>query len=100
VFAEDLSPFFSTDGFAIAATLGAAAVTGVFEAGFQDAPLDGFGPASSSPTFTLPSANVPANPLGLALVVASGFAAGTYRVANARHDGTGVCTLDLLTQRP
>jgi hypothetical protein len=32
----------------------------------------------------------------LLLQVLQGPGAGQYRVGNARHDGTGVCTLDLL----
>lgn len=99
MFTEDLSTFFSTGEFAIGATLDGTAVQGIFDAGFDDAPLAGFGTAGTSPTFILPSASVPAAPEGKAFVVSTGLAVGNYRVANARHDGTGVCTLDLLSDR-
>ena len=97
MFTESLAPFFSTAEFASNATLGAVPVQGILEPGYASASLDGFGMAAgTSPTFTLPSTSVPANPEGLALVVTDGPGAATYRVGNARHDGTGVCTLDLL----
>jgi len=99
VFTEDLTPFFSVAEFATPGVLNGAAVAGIFEAGFEDATLAGFGPAGTSPTYTLPSASVPAAPEGKELVISTGQAAGTYRVANARHDATGVCALDLLLQR-
>jgi len=97
MFTEDLSPFFNANELADTATLDGATVTGVMEPGYQGASLDGFGvTAGTSPAFTLPSASVPVKPEGKSLVVTSGPAAGTYRIANARHDGTGVCILDLL----
>jgi hypothetical protein len=97
MFTENLSPFFATSEFASNATLGAVAVKGILEPGYASATLDGFGVAAgSSPTFTLPSVSVPVNPEGMTLVVTDGPGAATYRVGNARHDGTGVCTLDLL----
>jgi len=97
MFTEDLTPFFNSDELADKAALNGAEVIGVMEPGYQSASLDGFGVAAgSSPTFTLASASVPAQPEGKTLVVSTGPAAGTYRIANARHDGTGVCTLDLL----
>ena len=97
---EDFTVFFNTEELAQAATLDGVAVSGVMESGFDSGALSGFGDgAGSSPTFTLPSSSVPANPEGRLLVVASGPGAGTYRVGNQFHDGTGVCTLSLLTQR-
>jgi hypothetical protein len=99
VFTEDLTPFFNVAEFATPGVLNGAAVSGIFEAGFEDASLAGFGPAGTSPTYTLPSASVPAAPEGKVLVISTGQAAGSYRVANARHDATGVCALDLLLQR-
>lgn len=97
MFPEDLTPFFNSDELADKAMLNGVEVVGVMEPGYQSASLDGFGVAAgSSPTFTLASASVPAQPEGKNLVVSTGPAAGTYRIANARHDGTGVCILDLL----
>lgn len=97
MFPEDLTPFFNSDELADKAMLNGVEVVGVMEPGYQSASLDGFGVAAgSSPTFTLASASVPAQPEGKNLVVSTGPAAGTYRIANARHNGTGVCILDLL----
>lgn len=97
MFPEDLTPFFNSDELADKAMLNGVEVVGVMEPGYQSASLDGFGVAAgSSPTFTLASASIPAQPEGKNLVVSTGPAAGTYRIANARHDGTGVCILDLL----
>lgn len=100
MFAEDLSVFFNSAELGQAATLDGVPVVGVLESGFEDSALAGFGPgAGTSPTFTLASSAVPANPEGRLLVIASGPGAGTYRVGNQRHDATGVCVLDLLLQR-
>ena len=95
MFAEDLSVFFRD--FGAQATLGAATVRGVLGSGFDDAALDGYGMgAGTSPTFVLPSAVVPAKPEGMLLAVTTGPGAGTYRVGNAEHDGTGIRTLKLI----
>jgi len=97
MFTEDLTTFFNTAELADAALLDGVPVVGVIEAGFQAASLDGFGHiAGTSPSFTLPSNDVPPNPEGKPLVVTAGPSAGTYRIANQRHDGTGVCTLELI----
>ncbi len=97
MFTESLAPFFNSAEFASNATLNAVAVQGILEPGYANATLDGFGVAAgSSPTFTLPSASVPAKPEGMTLVVTDGPGAATYRVGNAEHDGTGICTLKLI----
>jgi hypothetical protein len=49
------------------------------------------GIASTQPTLTLPTASVPANPVGVTAVVAS----VTYTVAEHQPDGTGVSMLYL-----
>lgn len=96
-FAQDLTPFFNASEFADSATLGAVAVLGIMDAGFEDATLAGYGVAGSSPRFTLPASSVPAHPEGMTLVVSTGAAAGTYKVGNALPDGTGLVSLHLLT---
>jgi hypothetical protein len=88
---EDLSVFFSTAEFATAATLGGVAVTGIFDNGYSAGNVGGMGIASTQPTLTLPTASVPANPVGLAAVVAS----VTYTIAEHQPDGTGVSMLYL-----
>ena len=37
-----------------------------------------------------------AEPEGMLRAVTTGPGAGTYRVGNAEHDGTGICTLKLI----
>ena len=54
----------------------------------------------SSPTFTLPTADVDTDPRGQSLVIAAGVhpglpAGGTFEVLNFIPDGTGVTTLIL-----
>lgn len=88
---EDLSAFFSTAEFATAATLNGVAVTGIFDNGYSAGNVGGMGMASTQPTLTLPTASVPANPVGLAAVVAS----VTYTIAEHQPDGTGVSMLYL-----
>jgi len=97
MFAEDASVFFNADELAEAATLNGVAVAGVLLPGYDDATLDGFGRvAGTSPTFTLASSAVPSKPEGLLLQITSGPGAATYRIGNAKHDGSGICTLELL----
>ncbi len=96
-FDEDLSVFFDAEENATTATLNGISVTGITEPGYQNASIGGYGNAGGpSPTFTLRSTDVPNTPEGKLLVISSGFMAGSYRVANALHDGSGVCTLELL----
>lgn len=101
MFTEDVTVFFdSTDGHATDATLNGAAVAGVVDADFTGGPSLAYGhsqhEAGTTPRFVLASASVPASPLGKLLVIAAGPCAGTWRVADATHDGTGTCAL-LLT---
>ena len=97
MFTEDISQFFNVAEFASAATLNGVAVSGILDAGFEDPTLAGFGVVGSSPKFALPAANVPAHCEGMALVIASGLGAGTYKVAQCYPDGTGLAVLHLLT---
>ena len=76
------------------ATLGGVEVRGVLDLGNS---LDNLGyEAGTPPTFALASSAVPAKPEGLMLQITAGNDLGTYRVGAARHDGTGMCVLDLL----
>lgn len=96
MFTEDLSAFFSDAELAQVATLDGQSVMGMLEAGFEDATLAGYGIAGSSPRFTLPASQVPANAHGLLLTIAAGPGAGSYRVAQAMPDATGLVTLNLI----
>ena len=89
-FVEDLSVFFSADTpGSVQATLAGVPVTGIFDSAYALASVGPHGMASTQPTLTLPTAQVPANPVGLAAVVN-----GTgYLVAGHEPDGTGVSIL-------
>ena len=88
-FTEDLSQFFNVAEFATAATLDGAAVTGIFDALYIQGLVGAAGIASTGPAYMLPTASVPANPVGKALVVNG----TTYSVAEHQPDGTGVSLL-------
>ena len=98
MFTEDITAFFNAQEFATAATLDGVAVTGILDSGFEDPTLAGFGVVGSSPKFMLAAASVPAHAEGKALVIASGLGAGTYKVAQAYPDGTGITVLHLIAK--
>lgn len=90
MFSENLGPFFSLNEFAVNGTLAGADVRGIFDQAYVAAGA-GMGMSSTVPTFTLPTASVPASPVGKLLVVGS----VTYAVAEHEPDGTGVSLLVL-----
>lgn len=73
------------------ALLNGGAVTGIFDAAYEQGSAGAMGMASTMPMFTLPSDSVPANPVGQAFV----HAAVAYTVVHAEPDGTGVTRLML-----
>ena len=86
---ENLAPFFAD--FATTATVDGASVSVIFDNGYATGAVGPYGMASSAPTLTLPTASVPASPVGKAVVVT-----GTnYTVAEHQPDGSGVSTLIL-----
>lgn len=88
-FAEDLTAFFSTEEFAVSATVAGVAVRGIFDNAYELAHAGLAGMAGSVPSFTLATSAVPANPVGAALVVGG----ATYTVVDHQPDGTGVSLL-------
>ena len=88
---ENFTAFFQTADFAVNATLAGLSVAGVFDLAYQLGDLGGAGMASTAPVFTLPTASVPANPVGLTMVVNL----ITYSVAAHEPDGTGISLLML-----
>lgn len=86
-FVEDLAPYFAD--FGEAATLGGQAVRGIFDNAHEAAAVGALGMAATQPAFTMPTASVPATPVGAALVVRG----TTYTVVEHRPDGTGVSDL-------
>ncbi len=90
MFAEDLSAFFdATDGFAKAVTLAGQSVAAVFDNASALGGVGALGMATTMPTLTLPTASVPANPVGVTVVVDS----VSYLVAVHEPDGTGISRL-------
>lgn len=73
------------------ATLGGVAVTGIFDNGYAQSSAGGMGIASAMPMLTLPTASVPANPVGVTAVVSS----VSYTVVEHQPDGSGVSALYL-----
>lgn len=88
---EHLDAFFSTSEFASTVTLNSVAVQAIFDAPSALASVGPFGMASTQPTLTLPTASVPASPVGAAVVVG----AANYIVAAHEPDGTGISRLVL-----
>lgn len=89
MFVEDLTAFFAD--FGVPATLGGNAVVGIFDNGHSLGNVGAFGMASTQPALVLPTASVPTNPVGQAVVVAS----VGYVVAAHEPDGTGISRLVL-----
>lgn len=89
-FAEDLSMYDDTNGFAVTATYtpqvgGAVVIKGVFDKEYVE-PL---GVTSSGPAFTTRTANVP-NPKHGETLLVNGT---TYRIVTPQPDGLGVTVL-------
>ena len=94
MFAEDLAPFFSTDGFAVTASarnaLGQLVTFGAIFHGATEPHLAGI-VSDPSPRVMCRSADVAAAAWASGITV-DGTA---YTVANIAHDGTGITTLTL-----
>lgn len=90
-FAEDLSPFFSETEFADSATLGGLPVKVIFDRDY----LDAQGLATGQPIVQIQSSSVPANVVGLPLVISTGVGVGSYIVDAHEPDGTGLSILQL-----
>jgi hypothetical protein len=90
MFDEDFSVYLSTNEFASDATLNGVAVRGIFDNAYV-ATEPGMGMSSTQPLFALPTADVPANPVGKSLIVNG----ATYAIASHEPDGTGMSTLIL-----
>ena len=92
MFAEDTTAFFDTTcGFAQTATVGGASVAVIFDNASSLGAVGPYGMAGTQPSITLPTAQVPATPVGTTVVVGG----GTYLVAAHEPDGTGISRLIL-----
>lgn len=85
----DVTAFFSAAEFATAASLDGQAVLGIFDAPSAQGGVGAYGMAALQPVYTLASASVPADVVGLGLVVGS----TPYTVAAHEPDGTGISRL-------
>ncbi|MDO9277134.1 MAG: hypothetical protein Q7U05_01045 [Polaromonas sp.] len=90
-FTEDFSTFFNADEFAQKVTLGGVEVSALFDAAYALAGVGVYGMAGTQPMLTLATANVPADPIGLAVQVGS----SVYTVAAHEPNGTGISVLQL-----
>ena len=89
MFVEDLAPFFVE--FGSDATLNAVGVRAIFDNGYTLGSASGIGFASTQPRLILPTASVPANPVGMPVVVDG----ANFTVAGHEPDGTGSSVLQL-----
>ena len=92
MFTEDPTPFFDTStGFAQTATLAGVSVSGIFDNAYALGAVGPYGMAGTQPVLMLPTASVPADPVGNTCVVGS----TSYVVAAHEPDGTGISRLVL-----
>jgi hypothetical protein len=89
MFVENTAAFFAD--FGQTATVGGASVSAIFDSGYALGSVGPIGMASSQPMLTLATANVPANPVGTAVVVG----AVSYTIGALEPDGTGISRLML-----
>lgn len=94
-FAEDFSVFFDPSGFAGSAILAGVQVQGIYDAPYTVAVQSGPGIAGDLPQYTLPTASVPPDWEGAALVIVHGLGAGSYVVRAHTPDGLGLSVLAL-----
>ena len=87
MFVENHSIFMAD--FGVDATLAGQAVRGIFDNGFSLGDVGMAGMAGTQPVLTLPTASVPASPVGAAAVVNT----VSYVVAAHEPDGTGISRL-------
>jgi hypothetical protein len=89
MFVEDISAFLAPAEFAQIVQLGGVAVAAIFDNGYALGSVGTYGMATSQPSLTLSTADVPATPVGVSVVVG----AASYLVAAHEPDGTGVSRL-------
>jgi hypothetical protein len=92
MFVEDLAPYFSTDGFAVDATLAGVAVRGIYDAAYIGAlgnVVEGY-----APVFMLATTAAASTVHGDTLAIG----ANVFKVCGVEPDGTGVTTLRLERQ--
>lgn len=89
-FVEDYTAFFQTNEFASLATLDGQEVRGIFDNGYQAFEVSS-GAFATGPVFLMPTSELPANAVGLTLVLG----AESWKVVEIEPDGTGLTLLRL-----
>lgn len=91
MFTEDLTAFFPD--FGVTATVGGASVQVIFDNASQGTRVGLLGMAGQQPAITCKTADLAADPVGLAAVVGS----TTYTITQHEPDGTGIslCLLEI-----
>lgn len=89
MFTEDLSAFMNVAEFATTVTLAGVPVSAIFDSAYALGSVGEYGMASSQPMLTLATADVPAAPIGQAVVV-NGV---NYLVTAHEPDGLGISRL-------
>lgn len=91
MFNESFDVFFEASEFAVSATVDGQAMSVIFDAAYALGDAGPYGMSSVAPMVTLPTAQVPADPIGKPVVVNG----KSYLVTVHQPDGTGVSTLTL-----
>lgn len=91
MFNESFDVFFEASEFAVSATVDGIAMSVIFDAAYALGDVGNFGMSSAAPVVTLPTAKVPADPIGKPVVVNG----KSYLVTVHQPDGTGISTLTL-----
>ena len=91
MFDESFDVFFEESEFAVTATVDGQSMSVIFDAAYAMGDVGPYGMSSVAPIVTLPTAKVPADPIGKSVVVNG----KSYLVTVHQPDGTGVSTLTL-----
>ena len=91
MFNESFDVFFEASEFAVSATVDGQAMSVIFDAAYALGDAGPYGMSSVAPMVTLPTAKVPADPIGKPVVVNG----KNYLVTVHQPDGTGISTLTL-----
>ncbi len=88
----DRLDFFSTDDFALAATIGGSTVYGIFDNEYLAFEVEGVAVASNNPTFLCRASDLPAITYGTTTATINAIA---YVIVEEKPDGTGITLLEL-----
>ena len=91
MFTESFDVFFEVSEFAVTATVDGQSMSVIFDAAYAMGDVGPYGMSSVAPMVTLPTAKVPADPIGKSVVVNG----KNYLVTVHQPDGTGISTLTL-----